>query len=114
MELSLLKTFVDVVKQGSFAAVARERNVDPSSVSRAIARLETELSLRLLQRTLLPSWLIADDLRDRKLINVFPYYAVTATSFNTAAWLLYPSRAYIPLKVQVFIDFLKQSISGEV
>jgi hypothetical protein len=43
MELSVLQTFVDVVKQGSFAAVARERNVDPSSVSRAIAGLEEEL-----------------------------------------------------------------------
>ncbi|MFL9455945.1 LysR family transcriptional regulator [Tolypothrix bouteillei VB521301_2] len=51
MELSVLQTFVDVVKQGSFAAVARERNVDPSSVSRAIAGLEEELGIRLLQRT---------------------------------------------------------------
>jgi len=26
-------------------------------------------------------------------------------------WLVYPSRAYVPLKVRVFIDFLKSSIS---
>ncbi|APB33161.1 LysR family transcriptional regulator [Gloeomargarita lithophora Alchichica-D10] len=51
MELSVLQTFVDVIKQGSFAAVARERNIDPSSVSRAIAGLEEELGIRLLQRT---------------------------------------------------------------
>jgi DNA-binding transcriptional LysR family regulator len=298
MELSVLQTFVDVVKQGSFAAVARERNVDPSSVSRAIAGLEEELGIRLLQRTtrqlspteagmmyfqriqplveemqqaidvatdvsgqpkgtlritasvsfglkcivpllsdfrsmypdltidlvltdanvdlfaeridlairlglladstsiaqqliqtryficaspqylkqwghpkipsdiekhncllfplagfrskwrfrnrdreesevfvrghtiisnaialqqcaiagmglaLLPNWLIGDDLRDGALVNVFPSYDVTATEFSTAAWLVYPSRAYVPLKVRVFIDFLKQSISG--
>jgi DNA-binding transcriptional LysR family regulator len=298
MELSVLQTFVDVVKQGSFAAVARERNVDPSSVSRAIAGLEEELGIRLLQRTtrqlspteagmvyfqriqplveemqqaidvaidvsgqpkgtlritasvsfglkcivpllpdfrsmypdltmdlvltdanvdlfaeridlairlglladstsiaqqliqtryficaspqylkqwghpkipsdiekhncllfplagfrskwrfrnrdreesevfvrghtiisnaialqqcaiagmglaLLPNWLIGDDLRDGTLVNVFPSYDVTATEFSTAAWLVYPSRAYVPLKVRVFIDFLKQSISG--
>lgn len=298
MELSVLQTFVDVVKQGSFAAVARERNVDPSSVSRAIAGLEEELGIRLLQRTtrqlspteagmayfqrieplveemqqaidvaadmsgqpkgtlritasvsfglkrvvpllpdframypdltvdllltdtnvdlfteridlairlglladstliaqqlvktryfvcaspqylqqkghpkspsdidsyncllfpltgfrsrwrfknsdreetevfvqgqtiisnaialqqcaiagmglaLLPNWLIEDDLRDGRLVNVFPGYDVTATEFDTAAWLVYPSRAYVPLKVRVFIDFLKQFILG--
>lgn len=298
MELSVLQTFVDVVKQGSFAAVARERNVDPSSVSRAIAGLEEELGIRLLQRTtrqlspteagmayfqrieplveemqqaidvaadmsgqpkgtlritasvsfglkrivpllpdframypdltidllltdttvdlfteridlairlgllsdstliaqqlvktryfvcaspqylqqkghpkvpsdidgyhcllfplagfrsrwrfkqsdreeievfvqghtiisnaialqqcaisgmglaLLPNWLIEDDLRDGRLVNVFPSYDVTATEFNTAAWLVYPSRAYVPLKVRVFIDFLRQFILG--
>ncbi len=33
------------------AAVSRERNIDPSSVSRAIAGLEEELGIRLLQRT---------------------------------------------------------------
>ncbi|NJM45271.1 MAG: LysR family transcriptional regulator [Alkalinema sp. RU_4_3] len=34
-----LQLFVEVVKQRSFAAVARDRNVDPSSVSRAIAQM---------------------------------------------------------------------------
>jgi DNA-binding transcriptional LysR family regulator len=51
MDISVLQLFVEVVRQGSFAAVARERNIDPSSVSRAIAGLETELGIRLLQRT---------------------------------------------------------------
>ncbi|KAM3093965.1 LysR substrate-binding domain-containing protein [Phormidesmis sp. 146-35] len=300
MELSVLQTFVDVVKQGSFAAVARERNVDPSSVSRAIAGLEEELGIRLFQRTtrqlspteagmtyferveslveelqqataiatdvssqpkgklrvtasvsfglkcivpllpeftqrypdltidlllsdtivdlfaeridvairlgllpdstlvaqqlmptdysvcassdylkrseqlknpvdlaqhncllfpfagfrsrwifkdqkgelsevpvfgrtlissaialqhcaiagmglaLLPIWLIGEDLQAGTLINVFPDYEVTAADFSTAAWLVYPSRAYIPLKVRVFIDFLKNFISSYV
>jgi DNA-binding transcriptional LysR family regulator len=59
---------------------------------------------------LLPNWLIDDNLREGTLINVFPNYEVTATDFNTAAWLVYPSRAYVPLKIRVFIDFLKQSI----
>jgi DNA-binding transcriptional LysR family regulator len=61
---------------------------------------------------LLPHWLINDDLRSGTLVNVFPDYEVTATDFSTAAWLVYPSRAYVPLKVRVFIDFLKQSISS--
>ncbi len=61
---------------------------------------------------LLPNWLIDEDLRTGTLIDVFPDYDVTATNFSTAAWLVYPSRAYIPLKVRVFIDFLKNYISG--
>lgn len=59
---------------------------------------------------LLPHWLIDEDLRSGTLVNVFPEYAVTATDFNTAAWLVYPSRSYVPLKVRVFIDFLKQAV----
>jgi DNA-binding transcriptional LysR family regulator len=59
---------------------------------------------------LLPHWLIDDDLQAGTLVNVFPDHDVTATDFSTAAWLVYPSRAYVPLKVRVFIDFLKQSL----
>ncbi|MEO0377829.1 MAG: LysR family transcriptional regulator, partial [Cyanobacteria bacterium P01_A01_bin.17] len=51
MDISVLRLFVEVMKQGSFAAVARDRNVDPSSVSRAISGLESELGVRLFQRT---------------------------------------------------------------
>ena len=51
MDIEVLKTFVEVMRQSSFAAVARERNVDPSSVSRTIAGLEKELGIRLFQRT---------------------------------------------------------------
>ena len=51
MDVSTLQLFIEVVRQGSFAAVARDRQLDPSSVSRAIANLEKELGVRLLQRT---------------------------------------------------------------
>ena len=61
---------------------------------------------------LLPSWLVDEDLRAGTLVDVFPRYEVTATDFRTAAWLVYPSRTYVPLKVQVFIEFLKQSMVG--
>lgn len=43
-------------------------------------------------------------------MDVFPDYHVTATDFDSAAWLLYPSRAYLPNKVRVMIDFLKQRL----
>jgi len=51
-----------------------------------------------------PNWLIDEDLRAGTLINAFPDYDVTATDFSTAAWLVYPTRAYVPLKVRVFLD----------
>ncbi len=57
---------------------------------------------------MLSNWLIDTDLRDGRLIDLFPTYDVTATDFDTAVWLLYPSRAHLPNKVRVMIDFLKQ------
>lgn len=51
MDTAVLKIFIAVMRQGSFAAVARERNIDPASVSRAIASLEKELGVRLFHRT---------------------------------------------------------------
>jgi DNA-binding transcriptional LysR family regulator len=60
---------------------------------------------------LLPHWLVDDDIQTGTLTNVFSDYDVTATDFNTAAWLVYPSRAYVPLKVRAFMDFLKQAIA---
>lgn len=46
-----MKIFVEVARRGSFAAVARDRDVDPSSVSRAVALLEEEVGVRLFQRS---------------------------------------------------------------
>lgn len=60
---------------------------------------------------LLANWLIDEDIAQGRLIDPFPHYAVTATDFDTAAWLLYPSRAYLPNKVRVMIDFLKRKLS---
>ncbi len=51
MELENLAIFVDVMNKGSFAAVARDRDVVPSTISRAISSLEDELGIRLLNRT---------------------------------------------------------------
>ncbi|MCY6381123.1 LysR family transcriptional regulator [Hoeflea prorocentri] len=51
MDIEALKLFVEVAKRNSFAAVARIHNQDPSTISRAVANLETELGIRLFQRT---------------------------------------------------------------
>ncbi|MDY7097452.1 MAG: LysR family transcriptional regulator [Pseudomonadota bacterium] len=46
-----MRLFVDVVRNGSFAAAADAQSVAPSSVSRSIAALERELGVRLFERT---------------------------------------------------------------
>ncbi len=60
--------------------------------------------------TLLADWVIDDDLATGKLIDLLPSHQVTATDFETAVRLLYPSRAYLPLKVRAFIDCLKAGV----
>ncbi|MBI3436763.1 MAG: LysR family transcriptional regulator [Proteobacteria bacterium] len=58
---------------------------------------------------LVPRWIVGRELNTRQLVNIFPSHEATATEFGAAAaWLLYPSRAYLPLKVRVFVDFLKK------
>jgi len=59
---------------------------------------------------LLPDWLVGADLAAGTLIDPFPAHHVSATGFDTAAWLLYPSKAHLPRKVRVMIDFLKARI----
>ncbi|MBF9030422.1 LysR family transcriptional regulator [Rhodobacterales bacterium HKCCE3408] len=59
---------------------------------------------------LLANWLVARQIESGALVNLFPDYESTATEFDTAAWLLYPSRSYLPRKVRVMIDFLRQRI----
>lgn len=56
---------------------------------------------------LLPDWMAQDDIRSGKLVDLFPKWEIAATDFKTAAWFVYPSRSYVPLKVRVFIDFLR-------
>lgn len=51
IDIPALRTFIDVMDLGSFAAVARRRDLDPSSISRIISGLEAETGTRLFQRT---------------------------------------------------------------
>jgi DNA-binding transcriptional LysR family regulator len=47
----MLRVLLDVARHGSFSAVARERQVDPSVISRTVASLEERLGIRLFQRS---------------------------------------------------------------
>lgn len=69
-----------------------------------------EAALAGLGPALLPDWLIGPYLRARSLINCFPDVRVTATDFATGAWLIYPSREFLPNKVRVTIDFLRRHL----
>ena len=51
METRHLRLFLSVLRRGSFAAAARDLDIDPSSVSRTIAALEAELGFSLFDRT---------------------------------------------------------------
>jgi DNA-binding transcriptional LysR family regulator len=57
---------------------------------------------------MLPRWLMADALRKETLVELFPDHQATASEFDLAVWMLYPSRSHLPRKVRVFADFLKE------
>lgn len=59
---------------------------------------------------LLADWLITDDLRAGRLIDVFPHLKASPTHFDTTISAVYPSRAHLPRKVSAFIEFLKQQL----
>ena len=50
MELEKLRIFVAVAERGSFSRGARELYISQSTTSRAVAALEEELGVRLLER----------------------------------------------------------------
>jgi DNA-binding transcriptional LysR family regulator len=61
--------------------------------------------------SLLPDWLIDDDLAAGRLVDLFPEHHAAVIDAPTGAWLVYPSRSYVPAKVRVFIDFVRRSMA---
>lgn len=57
---------------------------------------------------LLADWTIRDDLRSGRLVDLFPKLEASAADFETAAWIVYPSRDYVPARLRAFIDYLKR------
>jgi DNA-binding transcriptional LysR family regulator len=60
---------------------------------------------------LLADWLIEPDLATGRLVDLFPDHEVTAGQFDSAVWLLYPTRVYLPRRVRVVVDFLKERLA---
>ncbi len=61
--------------------------------------------------TLLANWMVDKDIQQKNLIEILPEWGVSAGEFDTAAWLLYPSKKYVPRKTRLFIDYLKDLVS---
>ncbi len=61
---------------------------------------------------LLADWLVDEDIRVGRLIDLLPDQEATATTFESAAWLLTPTRAYLPQRVRVTIDYLKERLTA--
>lgn len=59
---------------------------------------------------LLADWMIGEDVAAGSLVSLFPDLEATATDFQTADWIVYPSRAYVPAKTRAFIDYLRSSV----
>lgn len=59
---------------------------------------------------LLPDWLVDQDVKAGRLSQLFTDYQSTATDFETSAWGLYPSRAYLPRKVKAMLEFLRTQL----
>ncbi|KUP94425.1 LysR family transcriptional regulator [Tritonibacter horizontis] len=57
---------------------------------------------------LLADWLVKEDLAQGRLVPLFDGWEATATGFDTGAWALYPSRNYMPARLRLMLDFLKQ------
>ncbi|WP_299074634.1 LysR family transcriptional regulator [uncultured Paraglaciecola sp.] len=63
---------------------------------------------------LLPNWLCSDEIASGQLIDLFPEYECAASDFGTSAWLVYPSKDFIPLKLTVFMDCLKKLVPSMI
>ncbi len=69
-----------------------------------------EAARNALGPALLADWLVRDDIATGRLIDLFPLLQVTATTFDTGAWLLYPSRRFLPHRIRAVIDFLRAEL----
>ncbi|WP_095589202.1 LysR family transcriptional regulator [Actibacterium ureilyticum] len=57
---------------------------------------------------LMADWTIVEDIASGALIDLFPDWQVSAGPFDSAAWVVYLSRAYVPMRLRVFIDHLRR------
>lgn len=58
---------------------------------------------------LLADWTTAEDITNGTLIPLFEELEASVSGFETAAWVVYPSRAYVPARLRVFIDHLRSN-----
>ncbi|MEZ5957598.1 MAG: LysR family transcriptional regulator [Hyphomonadaceae bacterium] len=71
----------------------------------------TQCAVSGLGPALLPDWLCNREIDDGSLVDMLPDYSCAATEFGTAAWMVHPSRNYVPYKVQAFMNFLRDEVA---
>ncbi len=91
------------------------RQIQKVRVSGPVA-ISSALALRSAARdglgpALLADWMVAGDLASGALNDLFPDHDVTATGFDTAAWAIYPERAFLPRKTRAVLDLLKAHLA---
>ncbi|WP_413990265.1 LysR substrate-binding domain-containing protein [Labrys okinawensis] len=59
---------------------------------------------------LLADWLVDEDIAQGRLVDLFPDHKIAAATVETAAWLLYPSKSFLPRKVRAMINFLREEV----
>lgn len=59
---------------------------------------------------ILPGWLIADDVQQGRLVPLFAEYEI-CMEHSLQAWLIFPSKAYLPNKTRQMIDFLYEAFA---
>ena len=94
-------------------AVGQERAVTVSGrllTSNAIAL--KDCALAGLGVILQARWILGRELRQGTLVDLFPDYEVTAATFDNSAFILYPSRSFLPRKVKVFISYLHEKFAA--
>jgi DNA-binding transcriptional LysR family regulator len=79
--------------------------------------LSTALAIRQaaidgLGPALLGEWSVADAISEGRLVDLFPHHEVAATSFDSAAWLLYPSREHLAHRTRCTVDFLRARLAS--
>lgn len=58
---------------------------------------------------LLADWTVQEDIASGKLIDLLPGHEGTATDFDAAVWIVYPSRDYVPARLRALLDHLRSA-----
>lgn len=61
---------------------------------------------------LMADWTVRDDLASGALVEVLPAYEAAGASFDSAVWLVFPSRRFLPAKTRAFADFLREAAAN--
>lgn len=97
-------SFMDVKKEVREIAVK-------SQVLLSNALAIKDCTLQGLGISLLADWLVDDEIKAGKLVNLFPEYQVSADNFDTGIWIIYPERSFLPTKTRITVDFIKSRLS---